>query len=307
MPSPPRVPGPGRFVPRVTPRIAIPRVPSSPQRPATPPGPVVVARPPGTALDPRRFDPEPPIPREPPEGLGDSKQAVSWLVSAIHAHERLRDRSFYDTGHLIGRLLELRESVGARDIKDLCSKVDLGLSHMTANKYLQVARTFDRDTAVPQGIEKCYALVLYAKAIGRAGQAAAILSGDEVIRGGERNLRAKAASASKIYDAVKTLKDAAKERRVPEETRAAAEKATVDTGTLFRTLGIRRAHTELVRRGGVSTIAVYIPLDVATGLEAALPRALARYGTKLARTRPELFEPLRAAGWKVGRSRQPTS
>lgn len=272
-----------------------------------PASPVVVTPPPGAALDPQRFDPEPPIPREPPPGLGDSKQAVGWLVSAIHAHERLRDRSFYDTGHLIGRLLELRESVGAKDIKDLCSKVDLGLSHMTANKYLQVARTFDRETAVPMGIEKSYALVLYAKAIGRAGQAAAILSGDEPIRGGERNLRAKAASASKIYDAVKTLKDARKASLVPPETRAAEEKATIDTGALLRTLGIKRAQTELVRRGGAPTIAVYIPLDVATGLEEAIPKALAKYGARLAKTKPELFEPLRAAGWKVARARQPTS
>ena len=40
-----------------------------------------------------------------------------------------------------------------------------------------------RNTALGAGIEKCYALTIYAKAIGRPGQAAAILAGDEPIRG----------------------------------------------------------------------------------------------------------------------------
>jgi hypothetical protein len=46
-------------------------------------------------------------------------------------------------------------------------------------------------------------------------------------------------------------------------------------------------------------IAVYFPIDVGEALESALPKALARFGVRLAKTKPELFEPLRAAGWRV--------
>ncbi len=91
-----------------------------------------------------------PLPTQPPPGL-DSKELASWHVAQVHAHERLRTLSFYDTGHHLLQLLAMREHLGARDIKELCSKVDLGMSHMTANKYLQVARQFDRDTADSDG------------------------------------------------------------------------------------------------------------------------------------------------------------
>ena len=113
----------------------------------------------------------------------NSKELADWHVAQVHAHERLRTLSFYDTGHHLMELLALRDQLGAKDIKELCSKVDLGMSHMTANKYREVARAFDRSTALGAGIEKCYALTIYAKAIGRPGQAAAILAGDEPIRG----------------------------------------------------------------------------------------------------------------------------
>ena len=78
----------------------------------------------------------------------NSKELADWHVAQVHAHERLRTLSFYDTGHHLMELLALRDQVGAKDIKELCSKVDLGMSHMTANRYLQVARAFDRSTAL---------------------------------------------------------------------------------------------------------------------------------------------------------------
>ncbi len=192
--------------------------------------------------------PDEPIARQPPAGLG-SKELAAWHVGQIHAHERLRNLSFYDTGHHLIQLLELRAQYGARDIKELCSKVDLGMSHMTANKYMQVARTFERETALREGIEKCYALTVYAKATGRAGKAAAILAADEPVRG-MRGLRVKAASASKLYAAVRALKEAKKADREPDEIQAAREKTAQSTESWLRKLGFRGAQTEIVRRHG---------------------------------------------------------
>jgi hypothetical protein len=240
---------------------------------------------------------EPGIARPPPAGLA-SKELASWHVARVREHERLRALSFYDTGVHIARLLELRAVVGARDIKELCSKVDLGMSHMTANKYLQVARTFDRATALREGIEKCYALTLYAKAVGRAGQGAEILARDEPVRG-TRALRAKGASASKLYEAVRALKEAAKKGREPDDVRA-ANALTADSAEKFvRKLGFKKAEAEIVRRHGETRVAIYISLEVAKTLESHVPAAFARMGRSLAKTRPELFAPLRAAGWRL--------
>src|SRR5690606_9867574 len=217
----------GKLVPRVsTPRL-LPQV-ARPAKPAV------------TSSEP--------IARKPPAGL-DSKQLAAWHLAQIRAHERLRAASFYDTGHHIAELLELRALFGAKDIKELCSKVDLGMSHMTANKYLQVARTFDRQTALSAGIEKCYALTVYAKAIGRAGQAAKILAADEPVRG-VRGLRVKAASASKLYAAIRALKEAARAGREPSEIQAARTRTAQRAESWVRKLGFRGAQAEIVRRGG---------------------------------------------------------
>lgn len=299
MPSPPRIVGRTLVVP---PRVVVNRGVAPPRPnvgplPAQPVGPGVSRQ--GLPQVARVISPEPPIPREPPAGLRDSKEVAAWIVSAIHAHEGLRTRSFYDTGHLIARLLEMRDVYRAANIKELCAQVDLGLSHMTANKYLQVARTFPREVALLHGVEKCYALTVYAKAIGRAGQAARILEGDETIRGAARGTRSKEVSAAKLYAAVRALKDAAREEREPTEVRAVAERAAVSAEKLLRSIGVRGANAALVRRGGAMQIAVYFPIDVGEGLESALPKAIARFGVRLAKTKPELFEPLREAGWRV--------
>jgi predicted metal-binding transcription factor (methanogenesis marker protein 9) len=248
-------------------------------------------------------DPEPPIAREVPGQFlsagTDSKQAIDWLVAAVNAHERLRAKSFYDTGHLIGLLLDRRAELGVKDIKELCEKKQLGLSHMTAQKYLRVARTFPRDRAVQYGVEKCYALLVYAKAIGRPDGALAILERDELLRG-SHGLRSKVASAAKIYAAVRALKEAARARREPAETKVEAERAALGVQKLARKLGWRGARAELVRRGGESKVAIYVSIPVALALERELPKGIARWGAQLARTSPALFAPLRAAGWRGG-------
>ncbi len=237
--------------------------------------------------------PSEPIAQKPPAGL-DSKQLAAWHLAQIRAHEQLRAASFYDTGHHIAELLELRALFGAKDIKELCSKVDLGMSHMTANKYLQVARTFDREAALTAGIEKCYALTVYAKAIGRPRQAAAILAKDEPIRG-VRGLRAKSASASKLYAAVRMLKEAAKEGREPSEIQAARTRTAELAEVWVRKLGFRGAQAEVVRRGGEARVAIYISLEVAGALESRVTGALAKLAPKLVKSHPTLVAPLRAA------------
>jgi hypothetical protein len=277
---PPRV---KPLVPRklpALPQVAVPRV----ARPALP---VAVAA-----------EPIAREPIEPPAGL-DSKALAAWHVAQIHAHDTLRAASFYDTGHHLAELLALRALYGAKDIKELCSKVGLGMSHMTANKYLQVARTFDRATAISAGIEKCYALTVYAKAIGRPRQAAAILAKDEPIRG-VRGLRAKSASASKLYAAVRMLKAAAKAGREPSEIQAAQTRTAALAEKWVRKLGFRGAQTEVVRRGGEARVAIYISLEIADALETRVTGALAKLAPTLVQAHPTLVAPLRAALARAG-------
>jgi hypothetical protein len=289
MPTPPRLP-PGRLVlpSRLRTRPASTAV-STPRRapPSSPPPSIAPLRPGSIG------DPEPPIAREVPAEIG-SKQAIDWLVAAVNAHERLRAKSFYDTGHLIGLLLDRRGELGVKDIKELCQKKDLGLSHMTAQKYLRVARAFPRPRAIEHGVEKCYALLVYAKAIGRPDHALSILEQDEPIRG-SRGLRSKQASAAKIYAAVRARKE-------PPAARQEADRAAQSAQKLARKLGWRGARAEIVTRGGESKVAIYVSIPTALALERETPKALAKWGAALARTSPALFAPLRAAGWRAGRA-----
>ena len=216
-------------------------------------------------------DPEPPIPLGLPKDLGadpNSKVALDWLLAAIRAHARLRAKSFYDTGHFISELLDRRAMFGAVDIKDLCSKVALGMSHMTANKYLQISRSFPRSVALEHGIEKCYALVVYARTVARLGEAGKVLAADESIQGG-RGLRAWKATAAEIFAAIRALKQAARDSKVPPGQRAREEHAAQATERFFRRLGMRRVLAHVVRRGGEAQIALFVPLDVAEALGAA--------------------------------------
>jgi len=229
-------------------------------------------------------DPEPPIPLEMPKELGvelGSKVSLDWLLAAIRAHARLRAKSFYDTGHFVSELLDRRALVGAANIKELCARLPLGMSHMTANKYLQISRSFARSVALKHGIEKCYALVVYARTIGRPADAGAILAEDEAVRGA-RGLRALAATPAQIFAAIRALKQAARDSKVPPAERARQERAAAATQRLFRRLGVRRVTAHVVRRGGQTEIALYVPLDVAESLAAVPAKKLARTGPALA-------------------------
>ena len=202
----------------------------------------------------------------------DRAHRGSKVAAAIRAHARLPAKSFYDTGRFLSELLDRREPIGAVNIKDLCSKVPLGMSHMTANKYLQISRSFPRSVALKQGIEKCYALVVYARTIERPGEAGKVLARDEAIRA-SRGLRASSATAPEIFAAIRALKQAGRDSRVPPEERARGERAARATERLFRRLGVRRAVAHVVYRSGETQIALFVPLDVAESLAAAGPRA----------------------------------
>jgi hypothetical protein len=68
---------------------------------------------------------------------------------------------------------------------------------------------------------------------------------------------------------------------------------------LVRSIGLKNASAGLVRRPGGTQVAIYIDVGVAETLDVALPKALAKFGLRLAKTDPEAFAPLAAAGWKV--------
>lgn len=86
---------------------------------------------------------------------------------------------------------------------------------------------------------------------------------------------------------------------MPTEIQAAREQTATATQRLVRGFGFKGAKVEIVRRGGEARVAIVISLEVADALDAHTLRALARAGPKVARTRPELFPPLCAAGWKL--------
>ncbi|MBX3273429.1 MAG: hypothetical protein KF729_24410 [Sandaracinaceae bacterium] len=278
-----RLPGAITVTPRPEPVPSTP--PVATERPVRPrvappaggPAPGVVAPLPSTL--------EPPIPRVPPAGL-DSQQLTDWVRARLADHEGLRARSFWETGHLIALLLPRGRSAGARDIKELVERAELGIAHMTAQKYVMVARSFEREIAVRTGIEKCYALTVYAKAIGREGQAAKILADDELIDGSDdgrgRRLRAAAISGVKLREAIRTLKGAstAPPTEVQREREAAAKTAQV----YARKLGMTRAVARLVRHGGETKVAIYLPLGAAANLEAKAPLAALELVARLSRT-----------------------
>ena len=86
---------------------------------------------------------------------------------------------------------------------------------------------------------------------------------------------------------------------MPMSGQAARQRAAQATESWVRKLGFRGAQAEIVRRGGEPRVAIYISLEIAEALESRVLGAVAKIVPKIARTRPELIAPLRAAGWKL--------
>jgi len=228
-------------------------------------------------------------PSTPPAGLrGDG--LVRWVSDRLLEQEALRSASFWDTGHLLGFLMPNKDLLGFADLKALIEKYALPISHFTANKYLMVARSFDRETARTIGIEKCYALTLYAKVMGRAGKAAEILANNERIVGTDlppqRSL-AKTISASKLMGVVSRMKKDAREEKVPTAVQAERAKIGKDTSKIIRDLGFKRASASIVKRDGKQVVAIYLPIEEAQRWEPTkaitMIAALAKKDTALLR------------------------
>lgn len=247
------------------------------------------------------FDPEPGVPSSVPQGAFTPKQRGDLIIRLIQAHHRLRQKSFWDTGRLIEELLGLRAEYRAANIKELCAKADLGISHMTANKYLRVARTFAREMAVEIGIEKCYALILFAKTIGKAQEAVAIWEQDRPIHGAKRGVTAKSATAKQIYEAVKLLKAGKKRRETPPEVTAKIEADVSKIELLFKKLSLP-VQAEPGSRGGEPGYFMWISEKTVSALEPRLAKGLAKVATHFSKHQPDLIEPLRVAGWAPKRA-----
>ena len=114
--------------------------------------------------------------------------------------------------------------------------------------------------------------MVYARTIGRAGEAGKVLAGDEAIQGGH-GLRAAKATAAEMFAAIRALKQAERDSKVPPEERARQESAAQATQRLFRRLGVRRVTAHVVRHDGQVQIALFVPLDVAESLGATRPTA----------------------------------
>ncbi len=214
-------------------------------------------------------------PSTPPAGLNGLALA-RWVSERLLEQESLRAGSFWDTGHLLGFLMPTKELLGFKDIKAVIEQYRLGISHFTAQKFLMVARSFDRETAKSTGIEKCYALTLYAKATGRAGRAAEILAKNERIAGTDlppQRALAKTISASQLMGVVRRLKTEARGEKVPTAVQQEREKIGKDTRKIIRDLGFKRASASIVRRDGKPMVAIYVSLEDATSwqLSKAIP------------------------------------
>lgn len=251
------------------------------------------------------FDTEPRIPSSIPQGPSPRARA-ELIARSILAQAELRAKSFWATGKLIAELLDLRGEYGAANIKELCVKAGLGISHMTANKYLRISRTFQREMAVEVGIEKCYALIQFAKVIGRAKDAVAIWEADERINGAPRGVTAKSASAKQIAEAVKTLKAGKKKRETPPETTAKVEAHVSKLDTTFGLLRLQ-VHVEPKSRGGEPGYAIWVSEKAVDGLEARISKGLPRLVRDFEKHQPGLLDPLRKIGWAPkGRARATT-
>jgi hypothetical protein len=229
------------------------------------------------------------------------------LVSTIKRLDARLDETVWDIGQAISELMKLKEVFGAKDIKELVRKAALPMSHMTAQKYLLVARVFPRDVALEQGIEKCYALMRLAVLLGRRRvEALAMLQNDEVVAPG---VRAKAAQAQQVRARIAALKaerEAQEEaQRVPAAERAKHERAAEEAKGILRSLGVKGAKASVEHaRSGAATIVVRFPLATALALPDAVPHAIARYGKQLMRREPAKAAPLARAGWAGTTARQ---
>ena len=236
----------------------------------------------------------------PPAGL-DSKQLAVWVRDRLEEHETLRARSFWESGRLLGLLMPAKSALGVKDIKELVESAQLGISHFTAQKYVMVARSFEQELAVRQGIEKCYSLTVYAKAIGRED------AGDETIQGSEgergRALTAQRISGAQLRAAIRTLKKKAREEVVPSEVQLARAQLAEGTEKTLRDLGLKSPSARLVRRDGKTQIAIYVSLESAEALDSKLAPAMVKLIARLARKRPEVAALVRSAG--LGRIRAP--
>lgn len=253
-----------------------------------PPGPVQNPSTPGLEANPSM-----------PPNLSPA-QLADWVRGQLLAQERRRADSYWESGHLLALLMAHKEAFGAVDLKTLIEVLQLGVSHFTAQKYMTVAEAFPREVAVEQGIEKCYALTTYAKAIGREGQGLRIWMGDERIQASEETpggpSTAKVISASKLRRATKRIKEESKQDEIPTAVQLQREKLAKDTAKIARSLGFTKANARLVRHDGQPKIALYIALPDAQNLESKLGPALVKAVGKLTLRQPELLPLLRSAG-----------
>ena len=220
---------------------------------------VVVTPPAGPVQNGPIANPSTP-PSGPPPGISQAELA-RWVRDRLLEQEALRSASFWDTGYLLGLLMPAKALLGVKDLKELIAKYDLPLSHFTALKYMTVARDFDRETAKSTGVEKCYALTLYAKVIGRVGKAAEILARNERIVGAEPAALARTVSASQLMRIVRSKKAEARGEKVPTAVQQEREKIGKDTRKIIRDLGFKRASASIVRRDGRPMVAIYLPLE----------------------------------------------
>lgn len=257
-----------------------------------------VALPPTARLGPLA-DPEPPFSPDVPPEITDPRERGAYLLKVIRAHVVLREKTYWDSGRALLELMRMKDQYGASDLKELVDKAKVPVTHMTAQKWMEIARVFDRRTAVEHKAEKCYALIRYAVLTGRQDlDAPEILARDELLRGPER-VRAKAATVAQVSAAVKALRVAADpERRRADERRKAAAASAEE---VLRELGLSGARASVDARGRIQ---VTLSVRTAERMRDALPLLIARWGKKAILEDPDRFAPLVRAGWDPGRKKK---
>jgi hypothetical protein len=168
------------------------------------------------------------------------------------------------------------------------------MSHFTAQKYMTAAREYPRDVAIRHGVEKVYALSVYAKAIGRKGEGPTLLRRDERIAHDEEGKTAQRISGSRLRSIIRRLKHAEQDAKVPADVKRDGEQAAIDAEKNLRSLGWP-ANAKVVRRGREMRIVIECTVAAVRALDSKLPARAIRLIAKLAAQRPDVAALVRSS------------
>ena len=182
-------------------------------------------------------------------------QAERLVLDAMTARDDI-ERAFYRFGLYLRGLSNPKTYalLGYPTFEELLEKRALA-ARMTAYKLIQIVDAFDRDPAESLGVEKSYAIIRYAAALGRGEQAARVWQRDPMleVRPGMR-ARLSTATARDVIEATRNLQ----RDDVPEAYVRRVQRATRGISQRLEHLGIESARARSVQRGARMVVRVEV-------------------------------------------------